>query len=156
MDEDALAPMADALSATLAVFILLICFFVMAQVDAVSRQIKVENVGTRAHIMESLELNFDKIRDNNGQFVFYNSFAPEKNLEAINKVINKIKKECLDCKVRITSNYPVHNSSEDRAIKRAMINALKMASVVADSGLDYEIKPITKFNYYFVELEGLR
>lgn len=156
MDEDALAPMADALSATLAVFILLICFFVMAQVDAVSRQIKVESVGTRSHIMEVLDLNFEPVSDSNGQFVFYNSFAPEKNLEAISSVLKEMKKECQDCKVRIISNYPVHRSSKERAMKRAMINALKMASVVVENGMEYEVKPITDYNYYFVELEGVK
>ena len=55
MDDDTLAPMADALSATLAVIVLLICFFILAQVVAVSKQIEIQKVGEQEYIKRQME-----------------------------------------------------------------------------------------------------
>ncbi|CAH7353579.1 conserved hypothetical protein [Vibrio chagasii] len=153
MDEDALAPMADALSATLAVFILLICFFVMAQVDAVSKQIDVERVGDKEIVMESLDLQFNAIESTGEQFIFFNSFDAEDNYSVIKERTLAIKSACGGCTINITSNYPRINSSNERALSRAAVNAVKMATVISDLGMDYTINTTTDFNYYFIELK---
>lgn len=152
MDEDTLAPLADALSATLAVFILLICFFVMGQVSAVSKQIKLETVGDTENMKFSVNLKFDGIDIVGDEIRFFNSFDHVEEREKIIGLFEKVTADCACKKVKIISNFPALRNSKNRATKKALVNAVKVASYAAAMGVDYEIKLVGGYNYHFVKI----
>lgn len=155
MDEDTLAPMADALSATLAVIVLLICFFILAQLNAVSKQIKLQNVGDAIYMKKELVIDFDEPEISEGKLKFFKSFDAKKDKETIEKYITQVKESCTTCeKFLLKSNYPLANVSKERSTRRALSNAIKILPFLYKNGMDYEIEITNSHNHFFIEIVG--
>ena len=154
MDDETLAPMADALSATLAVIVLLICFFILAQVVAISKQIDLLTVGDSKYIKYSLDLNFKKLEVKDGRLNYFKSFNPEENSELILSYLNEAKEQCKEkCTgYKIISNYPVANVSKTRSQRRALSNAIKMVPILIKNRMDYEIELSNSSNFHFIKV----
>lgn len=155
MDEETLAPLADALSATLAVFILLICFFVMSQVSVVSKQIKIEKIGDSKNVEFSIELEFESVSISNDEIRYFNSFDSEKEKDKLNSYFIDFKERCGCKKVELISNFPALKNSPKRAKRKALINAIKIANFATNAGLDYEINLVGGYNYHFVKIKKI-
>ena len=156
MDDEVLAPMSDALSATLAVFILLISFFVMAQVQAVSKLIKMESAGINTYIHQKMAVTFDKAYEKNDRLIFFKSFDLEKDKGVVDDYISR-RVSSLGIKkggnVTIKSNYPMFNLTKEDSVRRASLNAIKFASAVNRLGYGYGIVLSNNLNYYFLEVD---
>lgn len=157
MDEDTLAPMADALSATLAVIVLLICFFTLGQVVAVSKQIEVENIGEEDHMKHELNLEFKTTEIKNNKLQFFKSFDPKADGSIIEEYFEQVKASCVECEsFKVTSNYPKANASSQRSQRRALSNAIKLVPFLVKGGMKYELELSNSLNYYFIEVEPIR
>ncbi|ELP5899793.1 hypothetical protein QTV49_001690 [Vibrio vulnificus] len=157
MDEDTLAPMADALSATLAVIVLLICFFILAQVVAVSKQIEIQKVGEQEYIKQGLDMEFGNISIEEGKLQFFKSFDSEQDSEIINTYLNGVKALCGECEAfKVISNYPVIDVSKQMSQRRALSNAIKMIPFMLQSGMDYELELSSGFNFYFIDVQPIK
>ena len=157
MDEETLAPMADALSATLAVIVLLICFFILGQVVAVSKQVDVKDVGAIEYVRYTLNLDFEEPEVRGSRLLFNRSFALDENQMLINGFLKKIKEECLECtSFKVISNYPQVGISLKRAKRAALANAIKLIPSMAKMGMDYEIALANDGNTFFVQIEGVK
>lgn len=157
MDDETLAPMADALSATLAVIVLLICFFILAQIVAVSKQIEVHKIGEQTYMKQDLALEFKETSIKNGELQFFKSFDASKDKEILTEYVEMAKEACGECTAfKVISNYPLANSSVARSQRRALSNAIKMVPFVVRGGADYELELSNSLNYYFLKLEPLR
>ena len=156
MDDEVLAPMSDALSATLAVFILLISFFVMAQVQAVSRLIKMEAVGVNTYIHHKMVVTFDKPYEKNNRLIFFKSFDLKKDKAVVDDYIDdrvadlKIKKGGT---ILIKSNYPMYNIVRGISERRSSLNAIKLASELRAKGYVFNISLSNNLNYYYLEID---
>ncbi|PSV00882.1 hypothetical protein [Photobacterium kishitanii] len=153
MDDELLGPMADALSATLAVFILLISFFAMAQLQAISKQIKIERAGTGKYFQHEVVVDFSKPHIAEDKLVFFKSFDAYRSSDLIDRYIGQ---EILKQKivagdtVVISSNYPIINVGEGESTKRGVINALKIATVLKNKKIKYDINITNNVNFYYV------
>lgn len=157
MDDDTFAPMADALSATLAVIVLLICFFILAQVVAVSKQIEIKRIGEQEYIKHELDMEFGHISIEDGKLQFFKSFDGERDAETINNYLNSVKALCGDCETfKVISNYPSVDVSKQRSQRRALSNALKMIPFILKNGMDYELELSSGFNYYFIDVQPIK
>lgn len=157
MDDETLAPMADALSATLAVIVLLICFFILAQVVAVSKQIDLQKIGEEEYMQQSLDIAFKEIRIEDGQLRFYKSFNTEESGELVSEYLKEVKSSCGECEsYKVISNYPAANASENRSQRRALSNAIKMIPSLVKEKMKYEIELSNDTNYYFLEVTPIQ
>ncbi|CAH7169885.1 hypothetical protein [Vibrio alginolyticus] len=153
MDEDTLAPMADALSATLAVIVLLICFFILAQVVAVSKQIDIERVGDSEYVKQEFVIEFENAKIDEGRLKFFKSFNPSKDVETVEKYIDLAVEKCKKCtSFKVLSNYPLVNASVGRAKRRSLANAIKIVPFITKRGMDYEIELANNHNNFFLEV----
>ncbi|KDM90965.1 hypothetical protein [Photobacterium galatheae] len=154
MDDDTLAPMADALSATLAVIVLLICFFILAQVVAVSKQIEIQKVGEQEFIKRELDIEFGKLSITEGKLQFFKSFDNKSDADTINQYLKSVKAICGECDgYKIVSNYPAVDVSQQRSQRRALSNAIKMIPFMLKHGMNYEIEISSGFNFYFIDVQ---
>ncbi|MGR5365894.1 hypothetical protein [Photobacterium damselae] len=156
MNDEVLAPMSDALSATLAVFILLISFFVMAQVQAVSRLIKMESAGINSYIHQKMVVTFDKPYEKNDKLIFFKSFDLEKDKDVVDDYIkNRVSELGLkkDDVLLIKSNYPMFNITADTSVRRASLNAIKLAKEIKNLGYAFSITLSNNLNYYYLEID---
>ncbi|MEH0791476.1 hypothetical protein KW882_04230 [Vibrio parahaemolyticus] len=157
MDDDTLAPMADALSATLAVIVLLICFFILAQVVAVSKQIEIQKVGEQEYIKRELDMEFGHISVEEGKLQFFKSFDSEQDAEIITNYLNNVKALCGECEAfKVVSNYPAIDVSQQRSQRRALSNAIKMIPFMLKNGMDYELELSSGFNFYFIDVQPIK
>jgi hypothetical protein len=157
MDDETLAPMADALSATLAVIVLLICFFILAQIVAVSKQIEVHEIGEEQYMKQDLKLEFKETSIKNGELHFFKSFNASQDKEIVAEYVAMAREACGGCtSFKVISNYPLANSSVERSQRRALSNAIKMVPFVVRGGADYELELSNSLNYYFLKLEPMR
>lgn len=157
MDDDTLAPMADALSATLAVIVLLICFFILAQVVAVSKQIEIQKVGEQEYIKRELDMEFGHISVEEGKLQFFKSFDSEQDAEVITNYLNSVKALCGECEAfKVVSNYPAIDVSQQRSQRRALSNAIKMIPFMLKNGMDYELELSSGFNFYFIDVQPIK
>ncbi|HHJ3076341.1 TPA: hypothetical protein ACPVZG_000109 [Vibrio parahaemolyticus] len=157
MDDDTLAPMADALSATLAVIVLLICFFILAQVVAVSKQIEIQKVGEQEYIKRELDMEFGHISVEEGKLQFFKSFDSEQDAEIITNYLNSVKALCGECEAfKVVSNYPAIDVSQQRSQRRALSNAIKMIPFMLKNGMDYELELSSGFNFYFIDVQPIK
>lgn len=153
MDDETLAPMADALSATLAVIVLLICFFILAQVVAVSKQIDLQKIGEEEYMQQSLDIAFKEIRNQDGQLRFYKSFNSEDSGNLVSDYLKSVKASCDECELyKVVSNYPAANASKQRSQRRALSNAIKLIPSLVKEKMKYEIELSNDSNYYFLEV----
>lgn len=156
MDEETLAPMADALSATLAVIVLLICFFVLGQVVAVSKQIKVEEIGAKELVQYDLNLDFEQPEVKNGTLFFNRSFDYKANLPLVLSYLQEAKEACLECtSFIVTSNYPQVSMSLKRSKRAALANAMKVVPSLVKMKMDYEINLTNNGNSFYVNVKGV-
>ncbi|MCY9861140.1 hypothetical protein OTK49_01170 [Vibrio coralliirubri] len=157
MDDETLAPMADALSATLAVIVLLICFFILAQVVAVSKQIETQKLGEEKYLQHQLDIAFKELRTEGGQLRFYKSFnTDDSSTQLVSDYLNGVKANCFDCEsFKIISNYPAANASKHRSQRRGLSNAIKLIPYLVKEGMKYEIELSNDSNYYFLEVEPI-
>ena len=157
MDDDTLAPMADALSATLAVIVLLICFFILAQVVAVSKQIEIQKVGEQEYIKRELDMEFGHMSVVEGKLQFFKSFDSEQDAEIITNYLNSVKALCGECEAfKVVSNYPAFDVSQQRSQRRALSNAIKMIPFMLKNGMDYELELSSGFNFYFIDVQPIK
>lgn len=157
MDDDTLAPMADALSATLAVIVLLICFFILAQVVAVSKQIEIQKVGEQEYIKRELDMEFGHISVEEGKLQFFKSFDSDQDAEIITNYLNSVKALCGECEAfKVVSNYPAIDVSQQRSQRRALSNAIKMIPFMLKNGMDYELELSSGFNFYFIDVQPIK
>ncbi|MBU2895685.1 hypothetical protein [Vibrio hepatarius] len=157
MDDDTLAPMADALSATLAVIVLLICFFILASVVAVSKQIEIQKIGEQEYIKRELDMEFGHISVEEGKLQFFKSFDSEQDAEVITNYLNSVKALCGECEAfKVVSNYPAIDVSQQRSQRRALSNAIKMVPFMLKNGMDYELELSSGFNFYFIDVQPIK
>lgn len=156
MDDDTLAPMADALSATLAVIVLLICFFILAQVVAVDKQIKIKKIGEETYMKQDIELDFKDVTIVNGSLRFFKSFDVEDNKEVIDDYLRMVQANCMDCdQFNIISNYPLASISSQRSKRGALTNAIKILPFLVKRGMEYEIELSNSANYHYLTVEAV-
>ncbi len=156
MDDDTLAPMADALSATLAVIVLLICFFILAQVVAVEKQIKIKKIGEETYMKQDIELDFHELSVIDGSLRYYKSFDVKDNAEQIDAYLSAAQEACGECdSFKIISNYPLAEVSTQRSKRGALTNAIKILPFLVKRGMEYEIELTNSANYHYLSVEGV-